>query len=73
MLLQELVEVRHELVDRLAHVHVAELRPHAVRIGQRRHLVLVPDLRLELVPDRAHPTLSYSSQTDVDASDSSPV
>ena len=49
---QELVEVRHELVDRLAHVHVPYVRPHRIGVGQRRDLVLGADLGLELVPGR---------------------
>ena len=54
VVLQELVEVRHELIDRLAHVHVPELRPDSVSVRQSRRLVLHPSLRLELVPERSN-------------------
>ena len=50
VVLQELVKVRHELINRLAHVHVPELRPDRVRVRQRCSLVLHSSLRLELVP-----------------------
>ena len=58
VVLQELVEVRHELIDRLAHVHVPELRPDSVSVRQSRRLVLHPSLRLELVPERSNKKIS---------------
>ena len=49
--LKEFIEVRHELVNCFAHVHMPDLRPHSIRVRKRRCLVLVrARRRLELVP-----------------------
>ena len=41
ILLQELVKVRHEFVDCIAHVHVSDFGPHRIQISERGGLVLV--------------------------------
>jgi hypothetical protein len=40
VLLKELIKVRHELIDRLAHVHVSDRRPDIVCVREGRGLVL---------------------------------
>ena len=47
----KLVEVSHELVDRLTHVHVSHVGPHRIRVRKDCRLVFVRANRgLELVP-----------------------
>ena len=47
----KLVEVGHELVNRLPHVHVPHVGPYCIRIRQYRRLIFIrADRRLELVP-----------------------
>ena len=52
MLLQEPVEVSHQLIDRIPHVHVSNVRPNRIRVREFGFLgVEVAEGGLELVPE----------------------
>lgn len=52
MLLQEPVEVSHKLIDRVPHVHMSNVRPNRIRVGEFSFLgVEVAEGGLELISE----------------------
>ena len=52
IVLHKLIEVRHKLINSFTHMHMPDVRPHSIRIAQRRDFILGrASAGLELVPD----------------------
>ena len=64
----KLVEVGHELVNRLPHVHVPHVGPYCVRIRQHRRLIFIrADRRLKLVPAMHNCYVTTRNSQELDA------
>lgn len=52
ILLQKLIEIRHEFIYGLPHVQMPHIRPHRIRITERsRHVFVGAYARLEFIPE----------------------